>query len=88
MQGREIRVPYSLLNPTPCPKFIKNMRSPPDALAITLVVEVSLGFLHCIWWTSPVVAAKERVNGVVGGQWPWLSLLRDGGREECFRNAK
>lgn len=35
-----------------------------------------------------MVAAKERVNGVVGGQGPWLSLLRDGGREECFRNTK
>lgn len=35
-----------------------------------------------------MVAGKERVNGVVGSQWPWLSLLRDGGREECFRNAK
>ena len=29
---------------------------------------------------SPMVAAEERVNGAVGGQWPWLSSLRDGGR--------
>lgn len=29
---------------------------------------------------SPVVAAEERVGRVAGGQWPWLSLLRDGGR--------
>lgn len=29
---------------------------------------------------SPVVAAKETVNRVAGGQWPWLSLPRDGGR--------
>lgn len=29
---------------------------------------------------SPVLAAEKRVNRVAGGQWPWLSLLRDGGR--------
>lgn len=29
---------------------------------------------------SPGVAAEERVGRVAGGQWPWLSLLRDGGR--------
>lgn len=29
---------------------------------------------------SPVVAAEERKSRVAGGQWPWLSLLRDGGR--------
>lgn len=78
MYGNEIRVSYSILIPPPTPNLQHRCTEPTRRFGNYISWAVTqISALHLV---DVTYGGCWEVNGEVGGQWPWLAWLRNGGR--------